>query len=78
MRKASGVNLTELKGKIRSEGTSYKELAKELGVSITTLSDKINGSSKREFKISEISKLCRILNIESAEIQKYFFKTKLR
>lgn len=59
------VNKNLLKGKIVASGISRKELAHRLGMSESTLSDKING--KRSFTVDEAEELCRILGIESDE-----------
>ena len=68
--------LRELKGKLRAEGKSYKDVAEEVGMEVATLSNKINGHA--EFKLNEIEKLVAILNIKQENIAKYFFPDMLR
>lgn len=62
--------LLELKGKIRENKTSYRELAKKIGMSTNTLSNKINGYSA--FDIVEASQIADVLGIPPDKIA-YFF-----
>lgn len=62
--------LSELKGKIREKNQSYRSIAKEIGVSTSTLNNKINGYSA--FDIIEASKIASILDIPPDKIS-YFF-----
>lgn len=68
--------LLAIKGKIREEGTTYKKVAKEMGIETTTLNNKINGYT--EFTTSEIHRLVDILNIPEDMIIKYFFPEMFR
>lgn len=52
----------KLRGRLVEEGFSQKEVAEKLGICEHTLGMKLNG--KREFKISEILALARLLDIE--------------
>ena len=56
-------NTLKLKGLFTSNGLTQKDIAKHLGVSAFTLSLKLH--NKREFKASEIDKLCSLLHIEN-------------
>ena len=60
-----------LKNKIDMSGYKLSWIAKQMGISRYSLSNKINNVT--EFKSSEISQLCKILQIEKSEIAKYFF-----
>ena len=64
------VNTKKLKLLIFSAGKSQKEVAKEVGMSANSLSNKINGL--REFTVGEVVRLCDVLciedNAEKAEI----------
>lgn len=59
-----------LKAKILEFNLSKSEIAKELGISTTSLNYKLN--NKTEFKATEIVKLSNLLGI-SREKDKYFF-----
>lgn len=59
-----------LKGKFREKNLSYEEVAKMLSISITTLSNKMNGVS--EFTITEARNLKDILALEDSECIKIF------
>ena len=48
---------------IEKSGLKYKFIAKQLGISYFSLNKKIHNVT--EFKTSEVSKLCQLLNIES-------------
>ncbi|MBG9616182.1 MULTISPECIES: helix-turn-helix domain-containing protein [Bacillus] len=65
--------LNYLKGKIRECNSSYRELAKVIGISPTTLNDKINGYSV--FDTEEVNKIVKELNIEPNEVVRIFFST---
>ncbi|AWK52801.1 DUF739 domain-containing protein [Clostridium beijerinckii] len=62
--------VNELKGKIRAKGYTQDKLAKELGISPKTLSNKL---SKGVFGSDEIDKMIRILEIENP-IEIFFVK----
>ncbi len=69
-------NYKKLLGKIvEVYGTQY-EFAKALNVSEHTLSSKLN--NKVNFKQSEITKICELLDIASTEISNYFFTEKVQ
>jgi transcriptional regulator with XRE-family HTH domain len=62
--------LTALKGLIRERKTSYRELAKHLGISTNTFSDKINGFYA--FDGPEMEAIAKYLDISPFEIAKFF------
>ena len=65
-------NTNLLKQQIQTSGYKLSFLASQLGLSSYGFSLKVNG--EREFKASEISKLCELLNITSlTEREKIFF-----
>lgn len=66
---------SELLGRMRSRGFTQARLAKSVGISETSMNLALN--NKREFKQSEIQKICLVLEIPFEEIAKYFFATKL-
>lgn len=63
--------LVELKGILREKKINYETLAKHLNMSISALSNKINGKSV--FDILEASKIAKFVGIAREEIPKYFF-----
>lgn len=56
------VNTNLLKGKFVSKGYTQALLAKEMNISVNSLSAKING--KTAFTLPEVAKLCEILGID--------------
>ncbi len=63
--------LVELKGILREKKINYETLAKYLKMSISALSNKINGKSV--FDVLEVSKIVEFVGIAKEEIAKYFF-----
>lgn len=68
--------LNALKGKIREEKTNYRKVAEEMVITPATLCLKLNGKSP--IKGDEVELLCKILNIQPCEINKYFFPNVLQ
>lgn len=62
---------SELKGLIRAKSSSYRKLAKVIGIAPNTLSDKINGYYA--FGADEIDSIADELDIFERDIVKYFF-----
>ena len=60
-----------LKAKIIAQGLTRAEMAKKIGISLTTLNYKLNG--RQELKLSEVKKICTILNLNKTEREKIFF-----
>lgn len=65
------VNSNKLKAKMIEKGYNQKTLANAMGIATQTLNYKINGV--REFKVSEIEKLCSLLSISKRETGQFFF-----
>lgn len=63
--------LLELKGLLREKKINYKILAKFLKMSISALSNKINGKSL--FDILEVNNIAEFVGIPREEIPRYFF-----
>lgn len=63
--------LVELKGILREKKINYETLAKYLKMSISALSNKINGNSV--FDILEASKIAEFVGMLKEEIPRYFF-----
>jgi|GEM_PF-2630029 transcriptional regulator with XRE-family HTH domain len=62
--------LNALKGLIRERGSSYREVAREIGIEINTLSDKINGF--QAISVPEIEKISLFLDIDPKDVVKFF------
>lgn len=60
------INLLKLTNTIDKKGMKRTFIAKEVGMSIQTLSLKLQGQS--EFKISELQKLCNLLGIKLLDV----------
>lgn len=63
--------LVELKGILREKKISYESLSQQLKMSISALSNKVNGKSV--FDILEADKISKLIGIKKEEIPKYFF-----
>lgn len=63
--------LTELKGLLRQKKINYETLARYLKMSLSALSNKINGKSL--FNILEVDKIAKFVGIERESIPLYFF-----
>lgn len=62
--------LSKLKGRIREKGSNYRDISKEIGMSLSAFNDKMNG--RTAFDIVEASKVAAILDISPENIA-YFF-----
>ncbi|MCI8618437.1 MAG: DUF739 family protein [Clostridia bacterium] len=63
--------LVELKGLLREKKINYETLSKKLKMSLSSLSNKINGKSI--FNIVEIANIVKIVGIQKEDIPAYFF-----
>lgn len=66
---------SKLKGKIREVFVTQEKYAEKLGISTTSINNKLN--CKTYFTQSEISKSIELLKIKNDEIQLYFFTEKV-
>lgn len=64
-------NYSRLNGRIRERGFTQESLAKEVGISATSMNLSLN--NKRNFKQCEILRMCEVLEIAACEIAEYFF-----
>ncbi len=64
-------NYSKLLGKIREQGFTQDQLAKQIPMDRSTLSLKLN--NKRSFRMKEIERICTILSIPLDSIGEYFF-----
>lgn len=63
-------NTLKLKAAIAESGMNQEQIAKMLGVSLSTFNYKLNGVS--EFKASEIKKLMELLHLNSDKVMLIF------
>lgn len=68
------MDYTLLRGRIRDHGMSQKEVAKKIGVSEGQFCQKMSGNFA--FRQDEINRICTLLDIEPAEIGRFFFCAK--
>ena len=66
------ININKLKSYLALRGMTIKDLAERIGMSISTLSNKIN--SRNEFTASEIAQIQTVLNIPDEEVLDIFIK----
>ena len=66
---------SRLLGKMREQGYTQKELAKELGISECSVNFSLN--NKRNFRQDEILKIVEVLGIPGGQLEDYFFAHKL-
>ena len=64
------MKLEKLKEKIIEKGLDYNSLTEPLGLDYSTIVKKMSGRTK--IKLSEISKLRKILNLTDQEVVKIF------
>ena len=56
---------------IQSKGLKLEFLAKQIGISVGSMSNKMNG--KTDFKLPEVQKLRKMLNLSLKETEEIFF-----
>ena len=56
---------------IQKKGLKMEFIAKSLGISVGSMSNKMNG--KTDFKLPEVQKLIKILDLTITETQEIFF-----
>lgn len=66
------INTKLLKSYFVKNGLKQEEIAKKIGISYQSLSDKIN--NKSQFKVDEVSVLCKILDIKDEKDDIFFAK----
>ncbi len=55
----------KLKGKMREKSKTYQDVAEAIGVSITTINDKLNG--KRKIYVEEAQAISNLLDLSNDE-----------
>lgn len=69
-------NYAKLRGKIREVFNTQSAFAQAMGMSTTSLSEKLN--NKVEFTQKEIEKAVELLDIQKEEIPVYFFTVQVQ
>ena len=67
---------SKILGRIKECGFNQTKLAKQIGISVSTLSEKLN--NKYAFTMKEINEICKTLGIPKLEIGIYFFAEKVQ
>lgn len=70
-RKKTYIELNQLKGLMRANKRTYKEMASILGIGVNTFCAKVNGQSS--FEGPEYAILQKELDINPTDLGKYFF-----
>lgn len=65
------INTLKLQAKMKEKAFTIKTLSKAVGLSVTGLFNKIH--NKREFTVTELQKIVKALELNSAEMQNIFF-----
>ena len=60
-----------LKEKIKEKFNTQSAFAEALGINVATLNLKLNG--KTDWSLTEVEKVCTLLNISTTETKDYFF-----
>jgi len=71
-----GFDYSKLLGKIKEKGLTQETLAKSIGITPGSMSEKLN--NKANFKQKEIFMICQVLDISVGEVGEYFFAQKVR
>lgn len=64
-------NTSKLRGRIAEKGYTLTKLSEAVNISRPCLRSKINGSS--DFKVSEIERICSVLEISMLDVGDFFF-----
>jgi len=59
------INTAKLKARIMESGYSQRSLARDMGMGINALNEKINGKSP--FNVDQVLKICNLCHIDTAE-----------
>lgn len=66
-----GYDYSKLKGKMREKGETYLTLGSKVGISESTMSQKLNNHS--QFTQEEMTSILAALDIPLGDIDEYFF-----
>ena len=71
-----GIDYSKLSGRIKEKGFTQETLAKHIGITPGSMSEKLN--NKSFFKQMEIFMICQALDIPFDRIGEYFFTREVR
>lgn len=69
---SKNLSYSKLRGKILEVCKTQYNFADKLGISRTSVNEKLNGKS--DWSMSQVRKACEILEIKKSEIPSYFFE----
>lgn len=68
------MNTAKLKGKMRENGITQEEMAKRLGIALSTMNRKLQSSADGDsFTVGEANRIFRILELSADEAVAIFF-----
>ena len=70
------MDVNKLKGKIKGMGYTQKELAEQIGLSLSRFNAKLNGN-KAVFTLGDVCAMKRILNLSPEQVDEIFFDEKV-
>jgi hypothetical protein len=65
------VNTKKIKGRMVELGLTQKQVSEKLGIGLVTFNHKINNTNKKQFNLTEVQELTKVLCIEDP--RDYFF-----
>ncbi|CAK1254609.1 MULTISPECIES: DUF739 family protein [Fructobacillus] len=68
-------NYERLYGRMKSKGFNQSSLARKIGISAGTMTNKLKG---QPFKQDEILNICNVLDIADEDMSSYFFTIKVQ
>lgn len=71
------MNSSLLKGKIREASLTQKDIATEIGVSLSRFNAKLNNTGGAEFSLGEVRAIKALLGLTSNQVDDIFFKEKV-
>lgn len=66
-----------LKGKIREKSLTQKDVADNIGISLSRFNAKLNNSGGAEFSLGEVRAIKSLLKLNSEQVDLIFFDTKV-
>lgn len=66
-----------LKGKIREKSLTQKDVADNIGISLSRFNAKLNNSGGAEFSLGEVRAIKSLLKLNSEQVDQIFFDTKV-
>ncbi|WP_314396315.1 DUF739 family protein [Leptotrichia shahii] len=67
------LNILKIKARLKEMGLTQKDLANKMKLNETTINTKLNDENGKTLTIDETNKILKILKIDKAHINDYFF-----